>query len=319
MRGCTFEEAKQIIAELSNCKILSGAKEFRGVTSKLRLQCACGNEFITDLHHFKGQNQRQCPACGRKNTTAKNRISRDELRQRLAAKGCEYVSGEYTSRRSKLQIRCSCGHLREISMNSVLYQEFSGLCAECSVRRQHDTSRLNIEDVSVLLAVRGLTLLSERYENAKSPLLVRCRCGREFETTYDMVVSGVKKPCCGVCSRRISSGELSIAEWLSANGFQYEREKTFPGCGEHKQRYRFDFYLPKENLCIEFDGQNHFRIVNYSGRADEAHLTQVLWDTQERDFRKDKFCAENGIDILRISYDEFNQIPHILRDKLIPR
>ena len=316
----TFEDAKRIIGELSTCELLSGPDEFKGVTSKLRLRCSCGADFTTDLHHFRTQKQRQCKVCGRQNAVSKKRISSDALGDRLRSLGCEYVSGVYENRRSKLTIRCSCGHLRDISMNSVLYaKNFSGLCETCSTRRQHDVARMNIEDVRVLLATKGLVLLSDEYVNARSSLRLRCSCGREFSSCYDLLSSGKKRPCCRVCSNRISSGEQAIADWLSEHGLRYEREKTFPGCRISSRPLRFDFYLPDKNLCIEYDGQGHFQIVNYSGRECEETLTRVLWDTQERDFAKDRFCADNGIRILRVSYTEHDRIPEILSDMLIPR
>ena len=316
----TFEDAKRIVSELSECEILSDRTEFKGVTSKLRLRCACGTEFTTDLHHFRSQNQRQCTVCGRRNAVRKTRISLDELNERLRSIGCEYVSGVYESRRSKLTIRCSCGHLRTIAMNSVLYaKNFSGLCEECSTRKQHDAYRMDIEDVRILLATKGLVLLSSEYVNARTPLRLRCSCGREFSSCYDLISQGAKRPCCRVCSSRVSSGEQAIADWLSGHGIRYEREKTFPGCRKGSRPYRFDFFLPDENLCIEYDGQGHFQIVNYSGKDNKDTLTRVLWDTQERDLAKDRFCADSGIRILRISYDEYDRIPEILRDTLIPR
>lgn len=316
----SYEEFKQIITELSECKVLTPPSDFKGASSKVLLQCPCGNEFQTDLSHFRNQNQRQCQTCGRRSSTAKARLSREDLDAKLAEFGCEYISGEYQNRRSKIEIRCSCGHNRHIAMNSVLYQSFSGLCGPCAIRRQHDGTRLSVEDVRILMAAKGLTLISTEYENAKTPLKLRCGCGQEFVSSYDLIQQKVKKPCCRVCSGRISSGEKAVATWLEENGFAYEREKTFPGCqGPYRQRYRFDFYIPEKNLCIEYDGQGHFKVVNYSGKLGQETLTRTLWDTQERDFLKDQFCAENGIDLIRISYDEINDIPEILRDKLIPR
>jgi len=205
-------------------------------------------------------------------------------------------------------------------MNSVLYaKNFSGLCEKCSVRKQHDTARMDLEDVRILLAAKGLILLSDEYENARTPLRLQCSCGREFTSCYDLISQGAKKPCCRVCSSRVSSGERVITDWLTEHGFRFEREKTFPGCRVTSRPLRFDFYLPDKNLCVEYDGQGHFQIVNYSGRGSDEHLTRVLWGTQERDLAKDRFCADNGIRILRISYDEFERIPEILSDTLIPR
>lgn len=317
----TFEDAKRIITELSDCVVVSPANDFEGVTSKLRLQCACGTVFQTDLHHFRTQNQRQCPLCGRRNASLKRANPLEDVRQRLRGIGCEYVAGEYINRSSKLTIRCTCGHLRTLSMNSVFYAKkpFTGLCEACSIRRQHDTTRMNLDDVRVLLAAKGLELLSESYENAKTPLRMRCLCGREFESTYDLIRSGDKRPCCRICAGRISAGEQAVMAWLDAHAIPYVREKTFPQCRAGAKPFRFDFYLPTKNVCIEYDGQGHFKIVNYSGKGDSDDLIRTLLDTRERDLLKNRFCEEHGIGLIRIRYDEFDDIPRILSDKLIPR
>ena len=70
-----------------------------------------------------------------------------------------------------------------------------------------------------------------------------------------------------------SYGEKLVSEILSNNGLipkdcvDYRncenREKTFENCtnqreGKFCRRLRFDFYLPKQNALIEYDGEQHF-------------------------------------------------------------
>ena len=117
-----------------------------------------------------------------------------------------------------------------------------------------------------------------------------------------------------------SSGERAIAAWLDEHGIEYEKEKKFPGfVGQAGKHYRFDFYVPAKNLCIEFDGQQHFKTVNYSGKESTEKLSEVLWVTQLRDQMKTFYCEKAGIDLLRIDYTQMEKLPEILADKLIPR
>ena len=124
---------------------------------------------------------------------------------------------------------------------------------------------------------------------------------------------------CDVCSKHISSGELAIENWLEEYGYSFVRQKTFEGCGKSRWPYRFDFFIPEENVCIEFDGQQHYKLVDYTGEGDTEYLTRVLWDTQLRDKAKETFCSENGIKLIRIAYFEIDVIADKLRDMLIPR
>jgi very-short-patch-repair endonuclease len=54
---------------------------------------------------------------------------------------------------------------------------------------------------------------------------------------------------------------------------EYESQKKFPDCLD-KQQLRFDFYLPKFNLLIELDGQQHFEDVYFDGKTSHLELTR---------------------------------------------
>lgn len=81
------------------------------------------------------------------------------------------------------------------------------------------------------------------------------------------------------------------------NGFDYELEKTFSGC-VNKRKLPFDIYIETLNLCIEYDGRQHFEPIEFWGGIDG------LKQTQANDNIKNKFCYDNSINIIRIRYDE---------------
>ena len=96
---------------------------------------------------------------------------------------------------------------------------------------------------------------------------------------------------------RSSKGEASVRNWLEVNKIKYEEQQTFEGC-KHKRRLKFDFYVPQHNLCIEYDGKQHFKIiVGGWGGGKEAYELRKL-----RDKIKNDYCKENKINLLRISY-----------------
>jgi len=77
----------------------------------------------------------------------------------------------------------------------------------------------------------------------------------------------------------------------------FESQKKFDGCRNIRE-LPFDFYLPKYNMCIEFDGVHHFKPMNHWGGKEN------LIEVKRRDEIKNQYCKDNNIKLLRIKYDE---------------
>jgi hypothetical protein len=77
------------------------------------------------------------------------------------------------------------------------------------------------------------------------------------------------------------------------------REKTFENCtnqreGKFCRKLRFDFYLPKHNALIEYDGEQHFVKRGKFGEGFET--------LKQNETIKNKFCEDNNIKLIRIHY-----------------
>ena len=73
---------------------------------------------------------------------------------------------------------------------------------------------------------------------------------------------------------------------------------------------KFDFYLPEHNICIEYDGEQHFN--KYHKWDDDLNFDIRI----KRDQIKNDYCKNNNINLLRIKYDQFRKIDVILTEKL---
>jgi len=82
----------------------------------------------------------------------------------------------------------------------------------------------------------------------------------------------------------------------------YTREKVFPNC-KYKKHLRFDFYIESLNMCIEFDGLQHFKKSFFIGKNNEE-----LEIIQLRDQIKNDYCRDHGITLVRFRYDEIDQL-----------
>lgn len=116
---------------------------------------------------------------------------------------------------------------------------------------------------------------------------------------------------CPKCSW--SKGEESIELFLQAKNIPYTTQKTFDGCRNPNTNsiLRFDFFIPHLNLCIEFDGELHYKPVKFFGGQESFEKAQFL------DQVKNDFCTQNKINLLRISYMQFNDIDKILENIVI--
>ena len=107
-----------------------------------------------------------------------------------------------------------------------------------------------------------------------------------------------------------STGERLIEFWLNKNLIKYEKQKTFDGC-KNRRKLRYDFYLPNQNMLIEYDGRQHFNSIECFGGENELILTQL------HDKIKTEFAINNGFNLLRISYNERNNLSNILKNNMI--
>lgn len=74
----------------------------------------------------------------------------------------------------------------------------------------------------------------------------------------------------------------------------YEKEKTYNNL-KYKGKLRFDFYLPLYNLCIEFNGVQHYEYIEY------FHKYESQFDEQRlKDYIKREYCQAHSIHLIEL-------------------
>jgi len=131
-----------------------------------------------------------------------------------------------------------------------------------------------------------------------------CPIHGEFNQQASSHLDGSGCPNC-----RLSKGEMKVKDFLDSNNMKYVRNARFDEC-RNKNPLPFDFYLPEYNLCIEYDGQQHF--MGWGWKGDEKSLRII----KIRDSIKTKYCKDNGIKLIRIKYTKYDKIEEILRKEL---
>ena len=115
---------------------------------------------------------------------------------------------------------------------------------------------------------------------------------------------------CGCPQCNLSKGELAIKSYLDVKCIDYIQQYWFDDC-RCKNPLKFDFYLPNLNICIEFDGVQHFKSIKRFGGL------EALNEIQMRDGIKNSYCELNNIKLIRIPYTRLSKVNEILERELV--
>jgi hypothetical protein len=180
-------------------------------------------------------------------------------------------------------------------------------CPYCSGR--HKTTENIIKEFQKVHRLLRYDYSKINFIDSYTPLEIMCNiCGKTFFQLYNNHLKGQGCPDC-----KKSKGEKKIKVWLENNKIKYKTYYKFNNCINFKTNYhlKFDFYLPDSNLCIEYDGIQHYEKVNFFGGD------LKFKENQYRDKIKTDYCKDNNIRLLRIPYWDFDNIETILEKEII--
>lgn len=185
-------------------------------------------------------------------------------------------------------------------------------CPDC--KKENASARFRLSTDDIIKRVKecdGELLNPEDYiNNSKRNLLITCPlCGEPFVTSFVLFTQHGGQ-LCDKCYRKESVGERKVREYLEKNDIQFTPQKWFKDCKDIKP-LPFDFYLPKENIIIEFDGEQHNKDASRF-----FHDSYDLEIVKRHDEIKTKYCSDNNIQLIRIPYSEMKNIDAILDKKL---
>jgi very-short-patch-repair endonuclease len=138
------------------------------------------------------------------------------------------------------------------------------------------------------------------YIDAHKYINIICLVHGTFFQKPNTHLKGSGCPCCNE-----SIGEKRIADFLLKNSIKFEREKKFDDC-KNVNKLAFDYFLPENNVLIEFDGAQHFSPNNHFGGLNKFNLQKI------NDNIKNEYAKSNNYNLLRIRFDQINQIEKIL-------
>lgn len=301
----TVDEFKNQLMEIKPDIEVVG--EYFGNHKHIRCRCKkCNHEWNAIPCNLLNKPSVGCPKCasierGIKKTETYHKKFRDRLLK--INKDIEIV-GALKKAKDHVDVKCKiCGHEWSPTQDSLLQGKG---CPKCGTKKAAKSRMMPAEEfvnrcneISPYIEVLG------EYNGVKNYIDVACKkCGFRYSTIADNLLQGSGCPVCNM-----SKGERKVASLLDKYRIDFDQQYTFLGC-RNRRVLPFDFYLPDYNICIEYDGEQHFKPIDHFGG-------QEYFDKRkENDLIKTRFCEENDIGLVRIPYYMSNELEDILFEEL---
>ena len=287
----TYQDVKQYVESFGYILL---SNEYNP-KEKILVQCDKGHIYEVKFYSFK--NGSRCPKCKSEKQREMFSFNYDYVKEYIENFGYELLSEEYVNNRTKLLIQCDKGHIYETTFDNF---KSGRRCRRCSGSNKH-----TIEEIRGFLLQFNYELLSDDYKDNKTKLKMKCPEGHIIELKFNHFQSGIR---CSKCKR--SKGEERINDFLNSRNIINIQEYKFDDC-KLKKCLPFDFYLPDYNICIEYDGEQHYKMAR-NFNLDTLDLMNIKY----RDKYKTQYCKKNNIKLIRIPYWEFDNVEEILINEL---
>lgn len=271
------------------------AKEF------LLWNCPIHGEFEISWNTVK--NGQGCPICGRIQAGVTRRNSIEYVRQKFEDNNLKLMTNEYLNNEQLLPYICP--HHENQGIQYISYGNLI-MGRGCPICGRERTTLLQTKGHEQFIK-EVYELYEDKYEirstyiNSRLHVLVYCKdCDKVFPIKpYHLL----DNHGCPLCSS--SRGEKRIRSFLENNCIDNISQKRFDDC-KIKRTLPFDFYLPEYNICIEYQGKQHYKPIEFFG-GEEQFQKQQLYDSIKREY-----CKANNIKLIEISYKDYNNIEEIL-------
>lgn len=274
--------------------------------TKVKVKCnRCGNIWMaTPENLLQGKGCKKCRDIAMRNARIKPKWKFVE--QMTQINPDIEIIGDYAGRTDKIECRCKIHNETFFITPRDLLRGHTG-CQQCIKNKLHSIGLKTDKQFKEEVAIKNSNLeVLGTYDGANKRILVKCkRCGRTWNPIAYSILRGVG------CTCQKSKGEEDIKRFFDSNNIVYEEQKKFDDLrGKRNIPLSYDFYVPKNNLLIEFQGCFHDGTAKFV-RKELYYEKQKINDSKKREYAKN-----NGFIFLEIWYYERNKIPDILSDVL---
>lgn len=270
--------------------VLEVIKNYKNDKTYCKCQCSCEKHTVKMVYKhtlLKGESQ----SCGcLRRELAQNKYRIDHTGERFGSLIIKEMLYGYRNEKTYCRCICDCGKEHMCYLQNLLNGHTTS-CGCNSANKCWDGRRNNLVGIKF-----GNLVVEEMlygYKNKQTYCRCVCDCGNVTIVHIGNLKSG-RSASCG-CLEGKSIGERLIKTILTNNNINFIQQKRFDDC-KHVLTLPFDFYLPEYNICIEFDGIQHFQPVEFFGGEDEFEKLKI------NDVIKTEYCKLNNINLIRLPY-----------------
>jgi len=259
--------------------IISNVDNFK-YRDYLDVYCKTHGEYRIRFDHLKDYG---CPKCAKLSTIERNKQSFINQSKVKHKNKYDYSKVDYKTNKELVEIICpKHGSFKQRPDNHIA----GAGCTYCNYKVSKDDFIKKANNIH-----KGLYNYDKSdFIKTRDMITITCPKHGDFTQRSSSHLCGSGCPNC-----QESKGEKIISDYLSNLKINFKKEKKFLDFSKYIE---FDFYLPDYNTCVEYDGIQHFEPVNFFGGEDR------LENTKRIDKMKNKYCVDNKINLLRISYKE---------------
>jgi hypothetical protein len=290
MKKLSDEELIKRFNKIHNNKFDYSLMNYKDINSKIKIICPIHGEFDqTVKNHLHGNDCFECSK-RKKSKTTKNFINQANV---VHNNFYDYSLTKYKNYLTKVKIICPIhGEFDEQPQEHI---SGSG-CKKCGIEKTKAFTVLGIDkfiEKSNKIHNNKFDYSKVNYINSYSKVEIICpKHGSFLQKPNDHISS---KAGCPICKE--SKGERLVSSILTDYNINFVPQKSFSDL-KHIRLLYYDFYLPELNMCIEYDGEQHFKPILYWGNEQEFKELQL------KDKLKTEYCISNNISLLRLTYKD---------------
>ena len=288
----------------SDFQVLTSLKEIKNRDTVLQIKCKKCNQ-VFEKTYFNFIRSKNCPLCDPKKAHRK-KTKEEFIQDAISVHGTKYDYSLVDYKNNKTKIKIICPIHGEFFQTPKMHIAGHG-CSACSGGIK-DTKESFIAKAKRIHGDNAYDYSLVDYKNSKSKIKIKCNeCGETFEIAPNSFLQGR-----GCSHGRKSFGEKIIKQFLTEHNIKFIREATIGNLvGKKGGLLRMDFFLPQQNVVIEFQGLQHFQPREQWGGENYLKILQ------EHDAIKRNYCKKNNIKEIEIPYNKIKKIGVILEQNLL--
>lgn len=194
--------------------------------------------------------------------------------------------------------QCDCGGAR-LALPHNLESGHIKYCPQCA-RYRRALSHVG-ERFGKLVVIE--ILKNDRATNKGLLCLAECDCGNIIQLPISFLLRKNGQQSCGKCT--VSKGENKVKNILQDMGVYFSQQENFNKTFKHPNTTRCcfaDFYLPSQNIVIEYNGKQHYYPIEYFGGE------KGFKELKNRDQWKRQFYYNHNLKLIIIPYTDYDNL-----------